>query len=224
MANGFTFYRGPSMLNRLPVRLVCSGILEPSRNRKTGPMIQFSALPDDKPPATIEDILAGCGDCKIKKMCYVDRSKAPYQQWKQDYPDYNPRKDAHLLRLYPHRYCMFGDPASIPAYVWKIIRRESKGHTGYTQQWEKPRFQHLKSWLMASCHNLAQKDKAESMGWKPYVITDSVLDGMKQCPYQKSEGAIRCAHCLLCDGNHGTIQITKHGSPSKLSHWEATQA
>ena len=218
---GLTFYRGPSLLDGSPIRLVGTCLTGPSNNVKTGDMSQFYILPDDQPPSSKEASAGACGPCPIINMCYVKWHQAPLAVWNTHYPDYDPSQHRQLLRLKPHRYGAAGDPAGVPGPVWKSIRKEAKrGHTGYTQYWRRGQFWRLRSWLMASCNTLDEVRTAESKGWSAYFATPEPIKGVRLCPYEASEGSIRCAYCTLCDGKSGSIQISQHGGSHAMQAWQ----
>jgi hypothetical protein len=223
-SSGRIFYRGPSMLDGSPVRLTATCLDRPSNNRKTGDCSQFWILPDDVSPLLRDDRHGICGsgetECPIAACCYLNWGQAPAQVWKTEYPDYVPARDRHLLSWKKHRYGAAGDPAAIPAAIWRAIRTQAtQGWLGYTQFWRLGRFWHLRSWLMASCNTMAEVKQAESKGWKAYVAVPEPLPGLLACPYETSQGRIKCAQCGLCDGQNRTIQITQHGSPIARSAW-----
>lgn len=219
-SSGRVFYRGPSLLDGSPIRLVGTCLDRPSNNRKTGDMSQWWILPDDKPPTLRANRRGICGGCPQEAACYINWGMAPGQVWRTDYPDYEPSRDRHLLTWKPHRYGAAGDPAGVPGAVWSPIRAAARqGHTGYTQFWRRGRFWRLRSWLMASCHTLEEATQATDKGWSPYLVMPETVPGIRVCPYESTEGAVRCSHCKLCDGKHGAIQITEHGSPAARNAW-----
>ena len=218
---GFTFYRGPSLLDDSPVRLVGTCFARPSNNEKTGDMAQFYILPDDQPPATKESRSGSCGPCPIISACYVKWHQGPRRVWETDYPDYIESEHSQVLQWKPHRYGAAGDPAGIPGHVWKGIRRHAKrGHTGYTQYWRKGKFWRLREFLMASCHTEEEMHAATAKGWSPYLATAQPIPGVRTCPYEATGGALRCAFCLLCDGKHGAVRITQHGGAAAINGWK----
>ena len=92
----------------------------------------------------------------------------------------------------------YGDPANVPFYVWDAFYKQGliKG-TGYTKQWLKCD-QRLKKYLMASCSESWEYDKAVLMGWRTYEITTDIKPNQILCP-EVSRG-ISCDDCLLCCG------------------------
>lgn len=219
--NGFTFYRGPSMLDGSQIRLVGTCLATASQNQKTGDCSQFFILPDLVSPAKGKDRAGVCGDCPIINACYLRWGWIARQVWETDYPDYKPAEHWQSLRHKKHRYGAAGDPAGIPARIWSRIRKHAiRGWLSYTQFWQQPKFQHLKTWSMASCHTLEQRDTAEKLGWSVYLATDETVPGIKLCPYEKTEGMMRCAYCGLCDGRNGSIQITQHGGAGAMNAWK----
>jgi hypothetical protein len=88
--NGFTFYRGPSMLDGSQIRLVGTCLATASQNQKTGDCSQFFILPDLVSPAKGKDRAGVCGDCPIINACYLRWGWIARQVWETDYPDYKP--------------------------------------------------------------------------------------------------------------------------------------
>lgn len=62
-ANGAVIYRGPSELDGSPIVAIASGIVTPSSNRKTGPMLQVFILQDDVDPFEASRTGADLGIC-----------------------------------------------------------------------------------------------------------------------------------------------------------------
>jgi len=184
-------------------------------------MVQFYVLPFFVPPAGRSARSGCCGNCPIYSACFVAWHQSPSQVWRTVYPDYDASRHSQSLAYKSHRYTAAGDPAAVPQAVWSTIRKASKvGHTGYTQHWRSGKFDAFKGWLQASCYTKAQMIEAEAAGWAPYVAVEKLIPGVKVCPHQATGGALRCAHCLLCDGRHGAIQITQHGGAVAMKSWD----
>lgn len=213
-------------------------------NIKTGEGIQSYIMPLDVAP--IEATKTGadesvCSDCHFRPSldggCYVQVWKAPTQVWKCLWDSFHPdgpkgyiekyiqldlAKHAELFNDEFLRYGSWGDPAAIPWKFWErfntIILPRLRGNAGYTRQWE--RFPEFKTFLMASCHSIEEKEYAESLGWRAFEVTDgtTIREGSFLCPASKeNDHAIQCNQCLQCDGKDGendkrkSVIIPAHG-------------
>ena len=155
--NGAVIYAGPSELEpEASIVAIATGLKRPSRNPKTGPMIQTWILRQDRSPhAAAHSGMDGavCGDCPLTKLvsvsgiklrprrCYVDTSNAPNQIWKawrngsyaESYsPEWNQGRSIRLGA--------YGDPLAVPLRVWRNVLRRATTWTGYTHSWRIRRF------------------------------------------------------------------------------------
>ena len=132
------------------------------------------------------------------------------------------------------RITAIGDGALLPIpYVKQSIRKIRAfglDAVGFTHYWED--FPSLKGWLMASVDGLDGVDKALALGWRVAVTVPWDFIGDKGtgrfltaggargivCPAVKSEGAVTCNTCRLCDGSKAgpVIAFPMHGP--KWSH------
>lgn len=132
------------------------------------------------------------------------------------------------------RLTSIGDSARLPIpYVKQSIRKIrafGMDAVGFTHYWED--FPSLKGWLMASVDSLDGVDKALALGWRVAVtvpwdfIGDNGTGRFRTaggargivCPAIKSEGAVTCNTCRLCDGSKAgpVIAFPMHGP--KWSH------
>ena len=87
----YLLYYGPSRLDRAPIIVLATGIDTPSKNQKTGPMVQTYILRKDISPS--EAVRSGadysiCGNCihrgghDRKRSCYVEVHKGPTSVWR----------------------------------------------------------------------------------------------------------------------------------------------
>ena len=210
-------YRGPSRLNGKRILVALTGHQGGSANRKTGSMAQSWILAEGEHPAEAKhsgEDAAVCGDCPLRSNgCYVTMM-APGGVWKRERgaPVEAPK------RLVSLRIGAYGDPAAVPAAVWRRLVKAAGGRwTGYTHFWRKRNAHALRALCMASVETLVQARRAWSMGWRTYRI---VPEGTKLepneiwCPYY-TKGA-QCIDCGLCNGvakGHSTksIAIPPHG-------------
>lgn len=111
-----------------------------------------------------------------------------------------------------------GDPAAVPAHVWKTLLKDCKSFTAYTHQWNRPEFQELKAFCMASTDSRAEEVKALAMGWSCFTA-DGNGDSMgKEC--LNNSHNLSCAECRACDGMHRrskpvAYKVAVHGPLSK---------
>ena len=200
-----------------------------SSNTKTGNMAQAWILARNVNPfsATItgQDEVV-CGDCKHKftngGTCYVNVARAPTIVWSSYhrglYKPMTPKtlKHADGVKV---RLGAYGDPAFVPFEVWAKLLSIAGTHTGYTHQWRKcdPRF---KSIVMASVDSMAERQEAESAGWRTFRIRaagERRAAGEMQCPAAEEVGhRAQCFTCRKCSGGTGvSVSIDVHGRQKK---------
>lgn len=219
-------YHGPSLIAPgHDIRVIASCVVTPSGNRKTGDLSQVYILPADESPRHSEARVACCGSCPLKGPCYVNWGRGPHKVWSADRVQYDAKLHGPLFRLKPSRFGAGGDPAAAPARVWREIRKMAPSWRSYTQFWREGRFQHMRHWCMASCHTIEQAEQAQAKGWSPYVALEpgETMPGARMCPYETSDGLVQCRSCRLCDGRHGAVQITRHGSPASMNAWSTIE-
>ena len=176
LVNGFTFYRGPSMLNGKPIRAIATKITSDSVNEKTGPMIQVYIMPDDIKPSiavkTGQDESV-CGSCVHRPSlaikngaspCYVLVWQSVDRVWQASYKDITDAEEIGRA-IAPSgksvRFGAWGDPAMVPFDIMSALLRGASHHTGYTHQWRKfPKFRHI---LMASVDTIEEREEAKKL-------------------------------------------------------------
>ena len=215
--NGVILYRGPSRLDGAPIVSIVTGLSTRSRNPKTGDMPQIWVLRSHVPPVTA--VASGadasvCGSCPLRPSlakqtkaapCYVSTVHAPravYDGFKRGiYPVMAP-SDVPADR--PIRIGAYGDPGAVPTAVWRALPGDA-GRTGYSHQWT--RRPSLRRLVMASVETVAQAERAQAAGWRPFRTTrpgDALLPGEISCPASAEAGKrTTCADCRLCDGSRG---------------------
>ncbi len=212
---GLTLYRGPSLIDRKPIVALATGILHPSDNHATGPMIQTWILRADVHPA--EALKGGrdrsvCGDCRwrIGHACYVTMQYAPLQVWRSWKNGLYPKATPALLtyvRGRAVRLGAYGNPSAVPAEVWVRLLANADGWTAYDHRWADPAVQVLRRFAMASVETPEQRAAAKALGWRTYRVKwpgDPVLAGERECPKQaKFKLRAQCDTCLWCDGAGG---------------------
>lgn len=219
---GYVLYEGPSAINGEDIAAILT--LE-STNKKTGKMAQLWILAQHTAPhiaqKTGEDT-AVCGDCPIKKECYVLTFQGPLSVWnayKRGSYDRSfiegPGIDKSILHNLTIRFGAYGDPAALPKYLVKSIAENCKDFTGYTHQWNKPQFNYLKNYFMASVETEKFADAAQVLGFKTFRIKSAAMplnNNEIVCPAD-SHG-IQCIDCRLCNGGKQSknIVINAHGA------------
>jgi len=232
LKNSYKVYDGPSLLTGDRIIMVVTGLTDPSKNAKTGPMAQCYIMPYAEPPhVAIKSGLdsAVCGDCPLRpittklrknsalrdalsnvKPCYVQTWRGPLSTWKanKDKPVTDPGWVLSIMR-HPLREGAWGDPASVPASVWDALRPEICN--SYTHQY----LTHdLQSRAMASTHTIEDLRRAEIRGYRSFRVISkaeynrigsAALDPTEiLCPASKEAGArVQCVQCLLCNGKTG---------------------
>lgn len=229
MRNSAVFYRGVSALNGDPIIGVLTGLVLPSANEKTGPMVQAYILPANEPPT--EAVKSGrdaaiCGDCKhrsgsnIGRSCYVIWWLGPQNAWKGAYR-LQAVETAALVAGKHVRLGAFGDPSAIPWRVWHNMLRRAAGWTGYTHFWRTtdPRFASI---LMASVDSEAEKAEASALGWRTFRVRqehEELHDDEVICPASHEAGQrTTCLDCQLCRGvkrDARSVAILAHGQRMK---------
>ena len=233
--SGVVLYEGPSRIDGKPIVAIACRITDASNNEKTGAMVQtFIMRRDIAPHVALKtgDDFSVCGDCPLRPInkgatrCYVRVYQAPLSVWnayhRGRYAIPGVYFDASLLpELFAglsFRIGSYGDPAAIPAAVWKTATRRVKNRTGYTHQWRRRIGVGLKGLCMASADSESDVSDATSRGWRtfrvrkhdaPTLATESI------CPASKEGGnRTQCDRCGLCKGATiaaKNIVIADHG-------------
>jgi len=220
---GLVLYRGPSLIGHGNVVAIVVGFRRPSRNSKTGPMLQCYILPDrDSPLAALQGNRnqAACGRCALQgrydaargrmvdRVCYVNVGHAPEGIWsalkRRQYPRYCAARHRHLFAGSDIRIGAYGDPAALPVPLVRWLSAVGRSWTGYSHQlfWiDQRRAAALSRYLMASCHTPAQHGEALRRGWRAFTVVphgSAPPDGAVECPHY-SHG-VTCQDCGMCRG------------------------
>ena len=233
--NGVVLYEGPSAIDGSKIVLIATGFDKPSKNSKTGPMVQTWILRVDVSPMEAQKQnldVSVCGGCKLKpywqrlklirailglKRCYVDTSKAP-----------NSVYNAYCAGLYPHiseldemeletvqtitgqnklRIGSYGDGMAIP-YDRLMGAIKLLGYpktTGYTHQWRMKGSHKFANVLMASCETEKDAKRARAIGFNIAYVDPK----KSTCPAQNSD-TVTCQTCLKCNGTSGDVVFSTH--------------
>ena len=212
-----------------------TGLVRPSSNTKTGPMMGISLLDKRDTPTQIikqkkDDSV--CGDCKLRgRICYV-HPMSLNGVWRSAVDQV---VSALPKRLRAVRFGTYGNPSLLPLGLVKKVAAKAKTWTGYTHDWETCNPQYNK-YFMASIDpftaqakgRTAIEDKAEAnrMGYRTYRTIGSIKELLPDeihCPHE--EKGVQCIDCGLCSGNSikaKNIAITVGGAPSKQVHYLKT--
>lgn len=219
--NGIVLWDGPSLLNRRRIVAIATNLLTPSRNRKTGPVVQTWILNAQDPPhvassqGTDDSV---CGYCPLRRYldggCYVIPGQAPRAVWdtwtRGGYAKLSLRASAQILRQRRIRIAAYGDPAAVPMHVWSAIAPDARKRTAYTHMWEiAPQ---LRGFACASVDSIAERNAAQRKGWQTFLVSRDSDKLSARCP---SHTGTQCCDCNLCNGARRTsIRIHPHGALS----------
>ena len=222
-SNGFVIYDGPSMFDGKPIVVIVTGSRNPTRNTKTGAMLQTWIMRSDIHP--VEALRNGsdvsvCLNCPLrpkgkkgtKRACYVNPIglSVIYGQYKAGAYGTVPNYSLGLSA----RIGSYGDPTAVPIDVWMELLNHIPFFTGYTRQWHKPQFQGFKAFCMASCHSDMEYQAAIALGWQAFVVRaigSEVPIGAIQCPQVADPYVVTCSNCKMCNGNTTSISVEAHG-------------
>lgn len=238
--NSRIIYEGPSVIDARPIVVVATGLEDDSANSKTGAMIQTWILCADCAPQ--EAAKNGrdksiCGNCvhradeNGKRSCYVTLFHAPravfaaYARGSYTYEDPEVVGANRFVRL-----GSYGDPAAVPASVWRRLLKHATGWTGYTHQHNHPsarvrrNAEKLRPWCMASVESVLGANKAHAAGWRTFRVLPTTggthLQSERVCPASAEAGKLTtCEACRACSGTVGrgtsSIVIQAHGVSAK---------
>ena len=226
--NGMVVYEGKSMIDGEQIFVVATGFKTPSKNPKTGEMIQVYIMSKDSPPrdtynstAQKESHSSHCGDCKHQAWgtCYVNRFQGTNNVWETYHNGRYMPLDWNAFDGKNVRFGTYGDPAAVPMSVWNKLQKHSRAFTSYTHQWNKKKFQHLKDFCMASVDTPEEYLKATSLGWRTFRVRteDEKLERHEiACPASGEAGKKTiCIKCKGCSGHASkmkrNIAIISHG-------------
>lgn len=236
--NSLVIWQGQSLIDGAPLIVIASG-LRSSKNLKTGDMVQTYILRADVSP--LAAVRAGadasiCGTCIHRgaaangsgRTCYVEVGKGPEAIWKAWQRGRIPAAGAEPVATgRTVRLGTYGDPAAVPADIWRGLLRGSAGRTGYTHQWRTAWIDiSLRTLVMASADTPADRHAAVAAGWRTFRValpSDPVrLPGESVCPASAEAGKkLTCAQCRACsgaNGRRGTIVIAAHGGFAVMSN------
>jgi hypothetical protein len=226
---GFIIYRGASLLDGAPIVVVA---LTNSSNIKTGNMVQTYILVDNgrSPVDNARDLLDAsiCGDCKHRRglggACYVNLGQGARAVAAAivagNYPaDILAAQSAAAGRMV--RLGTYGDPAAVPANIWRSLLANAAGHTGYSHQWQTGKAgADIMALCMASADSAGERAAAKALGYRTFRVraeNEAAEAGEFICPASKEAGQKKlCGECGACDGGLNSRRadpvIIVHGS------------
>lgn len=206
--NGVIVYKGKSEIDGENVIAIATA--EKNQNRKIGDIVQIWIIKPDINPILAKRLgedISICGDCKHRdfKTCYVNLGHGPNQIFKAFHNDkYIKLDDNSIFENAIVRIGAYGDPAAIPIHVWDKIAVYAENILGYTHQWNKKKFQLLKSYCMASVETEAEFDKAQSLLWRTFRVKldhEPAFNTEMRCPASAEMGnKLTCEQCQSCSG------------------------
>jgi hypothetical protein len=112
----------------------------------------------------------------------------------------------------------YGDPAAVPAEIWRDLAAVAAGHTGYTHQWRTR--SDLRTLCMASVDSVAEYHEAKAAGWRTFRVrarSATPLANEVTCPASAEAGhKTTCSACKACGGTsaraRADIVIAAHGA------------
>ena len=231
---GFVFYDGASVLDGERILAICTGLINKSQNRKTGPLVSSWILRADREPQTAlsdgSDVSV-CGDCIHRKVdglssCYVATHQAPLQVYRTfvrgGYASVTLAQAASLVAGEVLRLGSYGDPTAVPFPSWKPLIDAASWHVGYTHQWRRAFARPFRRFLMASVESEEEAEQAQAKRWRTFRVGDDVLPSEVMCPAAEEQGKRRsCETCGACDGAGSnpyrrSIVIPVHGPYNKV--------
>ncbi len=227
-------WEGASRLDGTPIMVVASRINAPSKNGKTGDMVQVSIMRRDLSPIDAWKAGADGAVCPAacvhrskarggRGTCYVNKARLG-ATWRAACRLADAGKVGMPVGLFTGavvRLGMEGDPSAVPFTAWQEILIGAKRHTGYTADWRRlPR-----DWsaiFMASCASPADVTDAIAAGWRPFTASASQADdaayaaaGLKVCA--SDSVGLSCVRCGGCDGTsrgakRAGFYLAQHGA------------
>lgn len=226
----FIAYEGPSLIDGEPIAVIVTGVVRPSQNVKTGPMLQVWILRQDVHPADAVKTGADssiCGACPLRgtgdgalRSCYVRVDTGPSAVWRKYTAGGYPAPDRTLwgdwIRGRDVRLGAYGEPTAAPAGVSYRLIEHARTWTGYTHRWaelsQAGRGEPWRNILMASVESDQQAQDAQRLGWRPFLALPEgaeVPEHAFLCPAEREDNPLLCMTCGACAGTkYGTRKPT----------------
>lgn len=218
-------WKGPSAFDGSPVQVALTGLVDPSGNTKTGPMVQAYIIPDGPHPVLAQRAGADvgvCGDCPgrwtAERWCYV--TPFPLLSIARSIregkvPHLTDREALDAVAGRPLRMGAYGDPAALPYSWWWSLAKRASMWTGYTHAWRDCDWR-FAEFTMASVEWAQDALAAQAKGWRTFRAKppeSRLLATEIMCPAQTK--GTTCVECGLCNGQKGrsaaNIAIDAHG-------------
>jgi len=231
--NGMILWEGPSAIDGAPLVVIATGLRAGSTNVKTGAMVQTYILRSDIPPMDAVksgDDVSICGTCPHRgdgtgkgRSCYVTLFQGPrgvYAAYKRgSYARADDLTELGADRMV--RLGAYGDPAAVPADMWRQLLKRAEGWTGYSHLWLTIDAAEWAPLVMASADTEAEMRDAHALGYRTFRVTpvgEGPIKGVEiVCPASHEAGQrVECVDCGLCRGttvkSPVSIQIMAHGT------------
>ena len=228
-------HHGKSPFTGEEVVVIATGLSRPSRNRKTGPMIQLFSLPSGRSPIEVTKAYRDgetaqhdvCGTCPLAgfRGCYVSVQFSVNQVWKAFRAGAYKTLDVTKLAGKAIRFGSWGEPIVMPLSLVKQLTAKAKTWTAYTHAWREKFAKPYRQYMMASVESPEGKAQANAEGWRTFrIIRDAseLLADEVLCPAMvKRERPVTCSTCGLCRGTSTkakNVAVLSHGSgPAQAS-------
>lgn len=246
--NSLILWQGLSLFDGAPIAVIATGLDANSANEKTGAMLQTTIIRTDMAPRAAIDSGADdsiCGDCPARaqsrrdRSCYVEVDKSVRSIYfalsrgryatAADEAAIEAAGAGRIVRL-----GTYGDPAAVPAWVWRALCRRAIARTGYTHAWRHPdplvraNAEALRPYVMASVDTPLQAAMARAANWRYFRVragAGPLLPGESVCPASAEAGKVAtCQTCHACDG---AVPVARRAaSPSRviITHGPAAKA
>ena len=226
----FIAYEGPSLIDGAQIAVIVTGVVRPSQNIKTGPMLQVWVLRQDVHPN--EAVKTGqdesiCGQCPLRgtgdgtlRSCYVRVDTGPSAVWRKytsgGYSSPDPEQWGDWLKGRDVRLGAYGEPTAAPASVSYRLIEHARTWTGYTHRWaelsQAGKGEVWRNILMASVESDMQAQHAQRLGWRPFLALPDGQDTPEHaflCPAERDDNPLLCMTCGACAGTKfGTRKAT----------------
>ena len=217
--NSVEIWRGPSRIYGRRIVVIVSGYTTKPKdaNDKTGNMIQTYILVQDSDPirAVAEGLdVSICGGCVHRKnkktgkrSCYVNLGQGPLSVWRAwmrgNIRAVSPMLASEMATGRAVRLGTYGDPAAVPAHVWRELLTYASKWTGYTHQAASPKFQDVLEWCQVSADLVDDAIAARRAGVGSFRV---LVPGEEPQPWEEmcpSLQGVKCEDCGACSGFTG---------------------
>lgn len=218
---GVVVYEGPSLIDGSDIVAVATGLVRPSENTKTGPMVQVWFLLRSVHP--VDGSHSGedygiCGQCPLRgagdgalRTCYVRLDAAPRVVWENyrdgKYPVVSLHEAEKIMAHREVRIGAYGEPTAAPIEVSWALTKRARMWTGYTHRWDElSRSGRAGRWpdlLMASVERRDDSERAKRLGWRPFLALpddEPLPEGSFLCPAEREDNPLPCIRCGACSG------------------------